>query len=160
MQKVEHVYEGGFVQEIEVEYSLAEIASELQAHLANMIAEGRQHGTNCVCMDRLIRQVRNYITCEIPDEIQDRMIYILREASRIWGEKVSETFKREMVARGTAQVVAELYASLRALTNLASEGIEQNEADLIILELRKRSIDLRDLTNAVEDFTNCFLARL
>jgi hypothetical protein len=73
---------------------------------------------------------------------------------------VSETFKREMVARGTAQVVAELYASLRALTNLASEGIEQNEADLIILELRKRSIDLRDLTNAVEDFTNCFLARL
>jgi hypothetical protein len=83
MQKVEHVYENGFVQEIEVEYSLAEVANELNAHLANMIAERSSHGTNCACMGRLIRQVRNYITCEIPDEIQDRMTYILREAARI-----------------------------------------------------------------------------
>jgi hypothetical protein len=82
VRKIEHVYPGGACREIEVEDSLHELAEELKKHLQEMIDEGREHGTNCACMDNLIRRIQNYIDCDTPPEIQSRMRYVLQKASR------------------------------------------------------------------------------
>lgn len=72
----------------------------------------------------------------------------------------ADKFKREMVARGVAQVVSELYANLSALVALSDEGIESSEWDLILFELNKREISGRDFRDSLEEFMNGFVARL
>ena len=67
------------------------------------------------------------------------------------------TFKRDMIARGVAQVVGELYGSLHAIVSLCNEGLDDNEAELIKQELNRRSISLRDLGDIVTEFKISFV---
>lgn len=73
---------------------------------------------------------------------------------------MSNTFKREMIARGVAGVVSELYGSLQAIVALSDEGIEGSEIELITYELSKRGISASDLIKVSEEFVNGFVARL
>jgi hypothetical protein len=83
MRIVERIWPSGRREKIEVEDSLAEVVKELERHHLLEQAQGIKHGIDCSCMDKMIRRVHNYVSIDAPGDYRARLMYIIREVSRM-----------------------------------------------------------------------------